>query len=191
MGYINSLPDSAALRDSRGRLGLKGQKARREHKGQGDPGTGFKLASDGNFVIERKKDDSLAITAKDFYSGVNKGCVNENFLKKDGFNFDLKGSNIKNGEPYYDGLYEDHKQSIVAGKSIITSAVAGGITLNPVVLASLTGFGLVVKAVAGLKKYDKKAEKANFARVEYKKSLMRLDFISGANLLTKKPFSTS
>ena len=77
--------------------------------------------------------------------------------------------------------------SIVAGKS----AVAGGISLNPVVFASLTGFGLVVKAVAGLKKYDKKAEKANFARVEYKKSLMRLDFISGANLLTKKPFSTS
>jgi len=80
---------------------------------------------------------------------------------------------------------------IVAGKAIITSAFAGGITLNPVVFASMTGFGLVVKAVASFKKYDKKAEKANFARVEYKKSLMRFDFISGVNLLTKKPLSTS
>ena len=51
-------------------------------------------------------DDSLAITRKDYYSGVNKGYVNENFLKKDGFNFDLKGSNITNGEPYYDGFME-------------------------------------------------------------------------------------
>ena len=34
--------------------------------------------------------------------------MNENFLKKDWFNFDLKGSNIKKGEPYYDGLYGDH-----------------------------------------------------------------------------------
>ena len=56
---------------------------------------------------DAKVDDSLAITRKDFYSAVNKGYVNENFLKKDGFNFDLKGSNITNGEPYYDGLYGD------------------------------------------------------------------------------------
>lgn len=41
-----------------------------------------------------------------------------------------------------------------------------GITLSPVVFASLTGFGLVVKAVASFKKYDRNAEKANFARVE-------------------------
>ena len=66
--------------------------------------------------------------------------------------------------------------NIVAGKAIITSAVAGGITLNPVVFASLTGFGLVVKAVTNFKKYDKKAEKANFARVEYKKILDEIRF---------------
>ena len=36
--------------------------------------------------------------------------MNEKFLKKDadGNYFDLKGFNIKNGEPYYDGLYEDN-----------------------------------------------------------------------------------
>ena len=79
------------------------------------------MASDGNFDIESKKllnlevlpdakiEDSLAITRKDFKSGVNKGYVNETCLKKDaaGNNFDLKGNNIKNSEPFYDGLYED------------------------------------------------------------------------------------
>ena len=103
-----------------GAQGTKGDTGAQGPQGpKGDTGTGLKLAPDGNFDIEKKKllnvetlpdakvDDSLAITRKDFYSAVNKGYVNENFLKKDGFNFDLKGSNITNGEPYYDGLYGD------------------------------------------------------------------------------------
>ena len=120
MGYINSLPDSGGR--SEGLAGPPGPQGPKGAQGpKGDPGTGFKLAPDGNFDIERKSlldvetlpdakvDDSLAITRKDFYSAVNKGYVNENFLKKDaaGNDFDLKGSNIKNGEPYYDGLYGD------------------------------------------------------------------------------------
>jgi len=91
----------------------------------------------------------------------------------------------------YEKLYRSFQRknllcNIVAGKAIITSAVAGGITLNPVVFASLTGFGLVVKVVASFKKYDKKAEKANFARVEYKKILDSIRFY-----LRGEPFSTS
>ena len=78
--------------------------------------------------------------------------------------------------------------NIVAGKAIITSAVAGGITLNPVVFASLTGFGLVVKAVASFKKYDKKAEKANFARVEYKKILDSIRFYLRGEPFNEKAF---
>ena len=91
-------------------------------------------------------DDCLAITTKDFYSGVNKGYVNENFLKKDGFNFDLKGSNIKNGKPYYDGLYEgrdliskeyvdrqDAKQHIAINNKLSkdgTSQIGGSLDMN-------------------------------------------------------------
>ena len=78
--------------------------------------------------------------------------------------------------------------NIVAGKAIITSAVAGGITLNPVVFASLTGFGLVVKAVASFKKYVKKAEKANFARVEYKKILDAIRFYLRGEPFNEKTF---
>ena len=59
--------------------------------------------------------------------------------------------------------------NLSAGKLIISAAVAGGITLNPVVIATLTGVGLILKAEASLKKYEKKTEQANFARIEYQK----------------------
>ena len=45
--------------------------------------------------------------------------------------------------------------NVVADNAIISSAVAGGITLNPIVFASLTAFELIVKGVASFKKYDK------------------------------------
>lgn len=73
-----------------------------------------------------------------------------------------------------------------AGKAVITSAIARGITLNPVVFASFTGFGLVVKAVASFKKYDKKPRKPTSRESSTRKSLMRFGFISEASLLMKK-----
>ena len=66
--------------------------------------------------------------------------------------------------------------NLSAGKLIISAAVAGGITLNPAVMATLTGVGLILKTVASLKKYDKKTEQANFARIEYKKILDEIRF---------------
>ena len=44
--------------------------------------------------------------------------------------------------------------NLSAGKLIISAAMAGGITLNPAVMATLTGVGLFFKAVASLKKFD-------------------------------------
>ena len=66
--------------------------------------------------------------------------------------------------------------NLSTSKLIISAAVAGGITLNPVVMATLTGVGLILKAVASLKKYDKKTEQANFARIEYQKVLDEIRF---------------
>jgi hypothetical protein len=59
---------------------------------------------------DHKTDDAYETRVKDLLSGVNKEYVNENFLKKavGGNHFDLKGFNIKNGEPFYDGLYGDN-----------------------------------------------------------------------------------
>ena len=81
--------------------------------------------------------------------------------------------------------------NIVTGKAVITSTIAGGITLNPIVFASLTlltGFGLVVKAVASFQKYDKKTEKANFARVEHKKILHAIRFYLRGEPFNEKAF---
>ena len=78
--------------------------------------------------------------------------------------------------------------NLSAGKLIISAAVAGGITLNPVVIATLTGVGLILKAVASLKKYDKKMERANFARIEYQKILVEIRFYLRGEVFDEKAF---
>jgi len=79
---------------------------------------------------------------------VNKEYLNEKFLKKDadGNYFDLEGFNIKNGEPYYDGLYgdrdlvskeyvdrQDNKQDIAINDKLSkdgTSQMEGALDMN-------------------------------------------------------------
>ena len=78
--------------------------------------------------------------------------------------------------------------NLSAGKLIISAAVAGGITLNPIVIATLTGVGLTLKAVAGLKKCDKKTEPANFARIEYQKILDEIRFFLRGEAFDEKVF---
>ena len=85
----------------------------------------------------------------------------------------------------YEKLY---RGNLSAGKLIISAAVAGGITLNPIVMATLTGVGLTLKAVASLKKYDKKTEQANFARIEYKKILDEIRFYLRGETFDEKSF---
>ena len=93
----------------------------------------------------------------------------------------------------YEKLYRSFRRkyfvcNLSAGKFIISAAVVGGITLNPVVIATLTGVGLILKGVASLKRYDKKTEQANFARIEYQKVLVRFASTSEAKLSTKRSF---
>ena len=93
----------------------------------------------------------------------------------------------------YEKLYHSYQRkhlicNISAGKLIVSAAVAGGITLNPVVIATLTGVGLIVKAVATFKKYNKKVEKANFARIEYKKILDEIRFYLMGEPFNEKAF---
>ena len=81
----------------------------------------------------------------------------------------------------YEKLYRGFRRktfvcNLSAGKFIISAAVAGGIALNPVVIATLTGVGLILKAVASFKKYDNKTEQANFALIEYQKVLDEIRF---------------
>ena len=96
----------------------------------------------------------------------------------------------------YENLYHSFQRTnllcnIVAGKAVITSVVAGGITLKPVVFASLTGFSLVVKEVSSFKQHDKKQRKPTSPGLSTRKFLMRSVFTSEVSLLTKKTSSTS
>ena len=81
--------------------------------------------------------------------------------------------------------------NLSAGKLIISAAIAGGITLNPAVMATLTGFGLLLKAVASIKNYDKKMERANLARVEYQKILDEIRFYLRGEDFNEKTFLDS
>ena len=93
----------------------------------------------------------------------------------------------------YEKLYRGFRRTnfvcnLSAGKFIISATVAGGITLNPVVIATLTGVGLILKVVASFKKYDKKPEQANFARIEYQKVLDEIRFYLRGETFDEKVF---
>ena len=93
----------------------------------------------------------------------------------------------------YEKLYRSFRRknfvcNLSAGKLIISAALAGGITLKPVVMATLTGVGLLLKTVASLKKYDKKTEQANFARIEYQKILDEIRFYLRGEAFDEKVF---
>ena len=55
-------------------------------------------------------------------------------------------------------------------------------------MATLTGVGLILKSVASLKKYDKKTEQANFARIEYQKILDEIRFYLRGETFEEKVF---
>lgn len=78
--------------------------------------------------------------------------------------------------------------NVVTGKAVITSAVAGGITLNPIVFTSLTVYGVIVKIVVGAAQDDKKIERANFTRAEYKKILDVIWFYLRGDPYSEKEF---
>ena len=97
----------------------------------------------------------------------------------------------------YEKLYHSYRRknfvcNLSAGKLIITATVAGGITLNSAVIATLTGVGLILKAAASLKKYEKKQQQIKLISLESntKESLTRYATTSEANLSTKKPSLT-
>ena len=78
--------------------------------------------------------------------------------------------------------------NLSAGKLIISAAIAGGITLNPAVMATLTGVGLTLKAVASLKKFDKKWNEQIWPVSNTRKSLTRFAFTPEAKISTRRRF---
>ena len=96
--------------------------------------------------------------------------------------------NITATKNYHSFQRKNLLYNIVAGKAVITSAVAGGITLNPIVFASLTGFGLVVKAVASFKKYDKKNRESQLCQGRVQEILDAIRFYPRGEPFNEKAF---
>ena len=57
---------------------------------------------------------------------------------------------------------------------VLTGTVAGGVTLNPAVLGSISGAGLLLKAFSEAKNYKRKIEMCKFAYTSYDKVLTNL-----------------
>ena len=70
----------------------------------------------------------------------------------------------------------DLVEKIVSSVLVAGGAVAGGATLNPIVLGVISGLGLILKTIQEAKNRGKKIEKAKFAFINYEKALSTLKF---------------
>ena len=57
---------------------------------------------------------------------------------------------------------------------IVTGTVTGGVTLNPAVLGSISGAGLLLKTYSEIKNFKRKIEMSKFAYTTYEKVLTDL-----------------
>ena len=67
-------------------------------------------------------------------------------------------------------------EKISSSVLVAAGVLAGGATLNPIVLGVISGLGLVVKTLQEAKNRGKKIEKAKFAFTNYEKVLSNLKF---------------
>ena len=70
----------------------------------------------------------------------------------------------------------DLVEKIVSSVLVAGGVVAGGATLNPIVLGVISGLGLILKTIQEAKNRGKKIEKAKFAFTNYEKALSTLKF---------------
>ena len=65
---------------------------------------------------------------------------------------------------------------------IAIGAIAGGVTMNPIVLGVISGVGLIIKTAMEMKNLKSKIEMAKFAFTTYEKTLSNLRFaLRGGN----------
>ena len=78
-------------------------------------------------------------------------------------------------------IHQHQKRLDLAEKILTSTLVAGGVlaggaTLNPIVLGVISGLGLILKTIQEAKNRGKKIEKAKFAFTNYEKALSNLKF---------------
>ena len=93
---------------------------------------------------------------------------------------------------YYHKLWWCHKKTVkrlkninlainlTSGGLITAGTIAGGITLNPIILGVITGVGLLIKTTSEIKKYSNKIELFKIGLTTYEKTLIDLrSFLRG------------
>ena len=68
----------------------------------------------------------------------------------------------------------DKTLTLSGGGLVVIGTIAGGITLNPVILGVINGAGVVVASIAKMKNYKKKMEMTQIAFTTYEKVLVEL-----------------
>jgi len=76
--------------------------------------------------------------------------------------------------------------NIVSVSLVVTGTIAGGVTLNPIVLRTISGAGLILKTFSEAKNFKTKIEMCKFAYATYKKILTDLrSFLRGVEFNDK------
>ena len=68
----------------------------------------------------------------------------------------------------------DETLTLSGGGLVIIGTIAGGITLNPIILGVINGAGVLVSSVSKMKNYKKKIEMSQIAFTTYEKVLVEL-----------------
>jgi len=77
--------------------------------------------------------------------------------------------------------------NIVSALLVVSGTVAGGVTLNPVVLGTISGSGLLLKTYSEAKNFKRKIEMCKFAYTSYEKVLTDLrSFMRGMEYNNKE-----
>ena len=72
----------------------------------------------------------------------------------------------------------------------VSGTIAGGVTLNPVVLGTISGSGVLLKTRSEIKNYRKKIEPCRFAYISYEKILIDLRSFMGQIMRRSKLFNS-
>ena len=84
----------------------------------------------------------------------------------------------------------DLVEKISSSVLVAGGVLAGGATLNPIVLGVISGLGLILKTIQEAKNRGKKIEKAKFAFTNYEKALSNLKFALRGGEFDKRKFLT-
>ena len=82
----------------------------------------------------------------------------------------------------------DETLSLSGGGLVVIGTIAGGITLNPIILGVINGAGVLVSSISKIKNYKKKIEMSQIAFTTYEKVLVELCSALRGDEFNKKEF---